>query len=290
MKIKSKEQIIEHFFSGNKPNQLIGVENEKFLFKKKSNERAEYSDLLKVFNIFIQKFNWQPIKEDENIIGLKKNGKMITLEPGNQIELSGSQLSNIHEVCSESYEFQEKLNLASEDIGLKTLSVGYDPFSNIDKIPNNPKKRYKVMTKEMPKNGTLSLEMMYQTAGTQINIDYKSEEDFKKKFKVASYLTPLSTALFANSAIKENKFSGYLSYRSKVWQSTSRAGLPEIFLDEMSFEKYADFVLDYPLLFFKKNNEYLFPEGKTYLDLIKQDEADKQNLELHLSTIFTEVR
>ena len=31
MKIKSKEQIIEHFFSGNKPNQLIGVENEKFL-------------------------------------------------------------------------------------------------------------------------------------------------------------------------------------------------------------------------------------------------------------------
>ena len=215
---------------------------------------------------------------------------MITLEPGNQIELSGSQLSNIHEVCSESYEFQEKLNLASEDIGLKTLSVGYDPFSNIDKIPDNPKKRYKVMTKEMPKNGYLSLEMMYQTAGTQINIDYKSEEDFKKKFKVASYLTPLSTALFANSAIKENKFSGYLSYRSKIWQSTSRAGLPEIFLDEMSFEKYADFVLNYPLLFFKKNNEYLFPEGKTYFDLIKQDEADKQNLELHLSTIFTEVR
>ena len=36
------------------------------------------------------------------------------------------------------------------------------------------------MTKEMPKNGSLSLEMMYQTAGTQINIDYKHEEDFKK--------------------------------------------------------------------------------------------------------------
>ena len=124
------------------------------------------------------------------------------------------------------------------------------------------------MTKEMPKNGPLSLEMMYLTAGTQINIDYKNEEDFKKKFKVASYLTPLSIALFSNSAIKENKFSGYLSYRSNVWQKTSRAGLPEVFLDEMSFEKYADFVLDYPLLFLQKNNEYLFPEGKTYLSLI----------------------
>ena len=104
------------------------------------------------------------------------------------------------------------------------------------------------MTKEMPKNGPLSLEMMYLTAGTQINIDYKNEEDFKKKFKVASYLTPLSIALFSNSAIKENKFSGYLSYRSNVWQKTSRAGLPEVFLDEMSFEKYADFVLDLSLI------------------------------------------
>ena len=289
MKIKSKEQIIEHFISGNKLSQFIGVENEKFLFKK-NNKRADYIDLLKIFNFFIQKFSWQPIKEDENIIGLKKNGKMITLEPGNQIELSGSQLSNIHEVCSESFDFQEKLDIACKEVGLKTLSVGYDPFSNVDNIPNNPKKRYKVMTKEMPKNGSLSLEMMYQTAGTQINIDYKNEDDFRKKFKIISFLTPLSIALFSNSAIKENKFSGYLSYRSKVWQNTSRGGLPKIFLEDMSFEKYADFVLSYPLLFIQKNNEYLFPEGKNYSDLIKQDLADKENLELHLSTIFTELR
>ena len=33
--IETKEQIIEHFISGNKQDQFIGVENEKFLFKKK---------------------------------------------------------------------------------------------------------------------------------------------------------------------------------------------------------------------------------------------------------------
>tara|TARA_Y200000002_G_C22653711_1_gene652504 strand:- start:234 stop:1469 length:1236 start_codon:yes stop_codon:yes gene_type:complete len=290
MKIKSKEQIINYFISGYKNEQFIGVENEKFLFKKNHYKRAEYSDLLKIFNIFIERFDWQPIKEDEHIIGLKKNEKAITLEPGNQIELSGEKLTNIHEVCSESYEFQDKLNLASEEVNLKTLSVGYDPFSNLENIPNNPKKRYKVMSSEMPKNGELSLDMMYLTAGTQINIDYKSEEDFKKKFKVISFLTPLSIGLFANSAIKENKPSGFLSYRSKVWQHTSRGGLPEIFLNDLSFEMYADFVLNYPLLFIQKKNEYLFPEGKKYSDLIKEDLADEKNLELHLSTIFTEVR
>lgn len=290
MKIKSKEQIINYFISGYKNEQFIGVENEKFLFKKNHYKRAEYSDLLKIFNIFIERFDWQPIKEDEHIIGLKKNEKAITLEPGNQIELSGEKLTNIHDVCSESYEFQDKLNLASEEVNLKTLSVGYDPFSNLENIPNNPKKRYKVMSSEMPKNGKLSLDMMYLTAGTQINIDYKSEEDFKKKFKVISFLTPLSIGLFANSAIKENKPSGFLSYRSKVWQHTSRGGLPEIFLNDLSFEMYADFVLNYPLLFIQKKNEYLFPEGKKYSDLIKEDLADEKNLELHLSTIFTEVR
>ena len=252
MKIESKEQIINYFISGNKNEQLIGVENEKFLFKTNSNKRAEYSDLLKIFTIFIDRFDWQPIKEDNNIIGLKKNGKAITLEPGNQIELSGEKLTNIHEVCAESFEFQDKLNLASKEVNLKTLSVGYDPFSNLDNIPNNPKKRYRVMTKEMPRNGKLSLDMMYLTAGTQINIDYKSEDDFKKKFKVISYLTPLSIGLFSNSAIKENKFSGFLSYRSKVWQNTSRGGLPEIFLNNISFEMYADFILNFPLLFLKK--------------------------------------
>ena len=290
MKIESKEQIINYFISGNKNEQLIGVENEKFLFKTNSNKRAEYSDLLKIFTIFIDRFDWQPIKEDNNIIGLKKNGKAITLEPGNQIELSGEKLTNIHEVCAESYEFQDKLNLASKEVNLTTLSVGCDPFSNLDNIPNNPKKRYRVMTKEMPRNGKLSLDMMYLTAGTQINIDYKSEDDFKKKFKVISYLTPLSIGLFSNSAIKENKFSGFLSYRSKVWQNTSRGGLPEIFLNNISFEMYADFILNFPLLFLKKKNEYLFPEGKTYSDLIGEGLADEKNLELHLSTIFTEVR
>jgi len=40
------------------------------------------------------------------------------------------------------------------------------------------------MTKDMPFGGELSLDMMYRTCGTQLNLDYCSEEDFKKKFKI----------------------------------------------------------------------------------------------------------
>ena len=297
MEINSKDQIINYFLSGAKKNIFIGVENEKFLFQEKNNVRATYSDIKKVFEILIKKFKWKEVKENENIVGLKTDGKSISLEPGNQIELSGDKLSNIHEVCSESYDFQNQLDQICKEIGLKTMSIGYDPITKLSNAPKNPKQRYKLMTKEMPKGGKLSLNMMYQTSGTQINLDYLSEDDFKKKFKIISYLTPMSIAIFANSTILENKPSGYLSYRSKVWQNTSRGGLPKIFLENMDFEKYADFAINFPLLFIYKNEEHKNLNNKTFGDFMKGSLSEVNNhlptfedLELHLSTIFTEIR
>ena len=297
MEINSKDQIINYFLSGAKKNIFIGVENEKFLFQEKNNVRATYSDIKKVFEIFKKKFEWKEVKENENIVGLKIDGKSISLEPGNQIELSGDKLSNIHEVCSESYDFQNQLDQICKEIGLKTMSIGYDPITKLSNAPKNPKQRYKLMTKEMPKGGKLSLNMMYQTSGTQINLDYLSEDDFKKKFKIISYLTPISIAIFANSTILENKPSGYLSYRSKVWQNTSRGGLPKIFLENMDFEKYADFAINFPLLFIYKNNDHKNLNNKTFGDFMKGSLSEVNNhlptfedLELHLSTIFTEIR
>ena len=289
MKINSKEDIIEYFKNGYKKKFSIGVENEKFLFDINSKSRANYKQVKNVLD-FLKKFGWKEISEDNNLIGLNNNKQSITLEPGNQIELSGGLCENVHQVCAESFKFQKQLDEACAYLGLETLSIGYDPITALQNSPNNPKKRYKVMTKEMPKKGKLSLEMMYQTCGTQINLDYSSEEDFTKKFKIISFLTPLTVALFSNSAVKQGDPTGYLSYRTKVWQNTSRAGLPDFFLDEVTFEKYADFVLNFPLLFYYKNNEYNFPMGKTYKDLVSHEEANSENLELHLSTIFTELR
>ena len=61
-------------------------------------KEATIRDYNKMFTA-LNEFGWKPIMENKNIIGLKKNGKNITLEPGNQIELSGDKLNNIHEAC-----------------------------------------------------------------------------------------------------------------------------------------------------------------------------------------------
>ena len=298
MYLKDKSDIVNFFEEGcKKKNKLkIGVEHEKFVFNNKPKSRINFQTVLKIFH-YLRKYNWRPIKEGKNIISLSKENKTITLEPGNQIELSGAKLNNLHLSCSESYKFLKELGLACESLNLNMMSVSFDPISNLKKVPKNPKLRYKIMTKEMPKNGKLSLEMMHQTIGTQINLDYTSEKDFIKKFKLASNLVPLSIAIFANSPFKENKLNKYLSYRSKVWQNTSRGGLPKSYLEGMNFEKYADYIMNYPLLFFKKKNNYLFSKNKTFKDFIENKirELDfkgptKKDLEIHLSTIFTEIR
>ena len=296
--IKKKEDLIKYFSSGIKDtsNFKIGIEHEKFIFDLSTNKRVDYQIILKMFKNLYE-FGWKPILENENIIGLKKDGKSITLEPGNQIELSGDKLNNIHEACSESQDYLFELNQVIQKLNLKIVSSGFDPISKLADVPNNPKQRYEIMTKDMPNGGELSLDMMYRTCGTQLNLDYKSEEDFIKKFKVINSIVPISIALFANSSIVEKKNSNYLSYRSKVWQNTSRGGLPEVFLNNMNFEKYSEFVMKFPILFMKKNNKFISGKEYSFLDFMNGKINELENklpteddLTTHLSTIFTENR
>src|SRR5210317_1930474 len=296
--IASKEQIIDYFKSGIKDpkNFKIGIEHEKFLFNINDNTRVDYSKIKQMFSALAE-FGWKPVYEKENIVALNNGGKNITLEPGNQIELSGEILNHIHEACAESQDYLFELRQVTKKLGIKIVSAGFDPISKLEEIPNNPKQRYELMTKDMPLGGELSLDMMYRTCGTQLNVDYNSEEDFIKKFKLVNSIVPISIALFANSSIVEKKNSNYLSYRSKVWQNTSRGGLPKLFFENLNFEKYADFIINFPMLFIENEKNYISGQKYTFKDFMEGKITEignrlptENDLTTHLSTIFTENR
>ena len=296
--ITTKDKIIEYFKSGikSKKDFKIGIEHEKFLFNINDNTRIDYSKIKKMFSA-LGEFGWKPVYEKDNVIGLSKKGKNITLEPGNQIELSGDLLNHIHQACAESQDYLFELRQVTKKLGIKIVSAGFDPISKMKDIPNNPKLRYKLMTKDMPLGGKDSLDMMYRTCGTQLNVDFSSEKDFVRKFKVVNAIVPISIALFSNSSIVEKKKSGYLSYRSKIWQNTSRGGLPTIFFDNFDFEKYSDFIMNFKILFIEHNNNYISGKKYTFKDFMdgKIDEIGnrlptEKDLATHLSTIFTENR
>ncbi len=296
--IESKSQLIQYFINGIKKNsnQRIGVEHEKFLFNKSDLKRIDYEKLKKVFDILKDK-GWKIEYEKEKQIGLRKENRKITTEPGFQYELSGAPHKNIHLVCSENSSHFSELKEVFNSVSITTSSIAYDPFNKLIEIPKNPKERYKIMTSEMPKGGKLSLDMMYKTAGIQINYDYTSEDDFEKKFKIGNYLTPLTIALFANSPFNEKKFSGFLSYRGKVWQETNRGGIMPITFEKVNFEKYIDHAINYPILFLKKKGKYHPPSGQTFndflngsLNFLKGEKPTLEDFENHLGTIFTEIR
>ena len=296
MNIKNKAQFIEYFSKGTKTlNQLkIGVEHERFLFENHSKKRISYQKLKKLFEN-LKSSGWKPLYEKENIIGMKRDNQQITTEPGLQCELSGAPLENIHQVCNESSKFLKEIESASKELNINTVSIGFDPFNNLVDIPKSPKTRYKIMTNEMPKNGKQSLEMMYRTCGIQINYDYTSENNFEKIFRLGNYLTPLTIAIYSNSPFEAGKPTGYYSFRNKVWQNTSRGGIMPIAFEKITFEKYFDHVIEYPILFAIRD-KYIEPNGQSFKDFILgnfsnlKDEANIKDFETHLATIFTEVR
>jgi len=296
--IENKSQLIQYFIDGIKENnnQRIGVEHEKFLFNKNDLKRIDYEKIKKIFEILEGK-GWELEYEKDKVIGLRRENQKITTEPGFQYELSGAPFKNIHSVCSENSSHFNELKEVFNSVSITTSSIAYDPFNKLNDIPKNPKKRYKIMTSEMPKGGKLSLDMMYKTAGIQINYDYTSEEDFEKKFKIGNYLAPLTIALFANSPFNEKNLSGYLSYRGKVWQETNRGGIMPITFEKVNFEKYIDNTINYPILFLKKNGKYYSPNGQTFkdflngnLNFLKGEKPTLEDFENHLGTIFTEIR
>jgi glutamate--cysteine ligase len=298
----SKENLINYFSDGEKKeeNFKIGTEHEKFLFNLETKKPVDFSEkgIKGIFNILKQN-GWNEIKENDNIIGLKKDNLSITLEPGLQIELSGAPCRNIHETCKEVNLYLKELKQACSKFNIGVIGIGLIPNAKFDEINQLEKKRYTIMRNYMTSAGSLGLDMMHRTAATQVNFDFASEEDFKKKTKVASCLVPIAVSLFSNSPILEGKLNGFVGYRTHIWQHTDfkRSGLIPFFFDRSnSYEQYCDFALNVPMYFASRNDEIFDCAGKDFKNFIKgelsevNEEANIEDWANHLSTIFTEVR
>jgi glutamate--cysteine ligase len=65
----------------------------------------------------------------------------------------------MHEGCSESQDYLFELNQVTKKLDIKIVSAGFDPISKLKDVPNNPKLRYELMTRDMPLGGELSLDI-----------------------------------------------------------------------------------------------------------------------------------
>ena len=301
-----KNDLIEYFFKGIKDrnNLKIGVEHEKFVLSKNNFHQLSYEmkngikDILLRFN----KNGWTPKYDDKGktIIALERFGESITLEPGGQIELSGAQLSNIHQTCTETTRHLKELKQIGEEFEFILLGLGVEPSLKLEDFPWMPKQRYIIMKNYMPNVGTLGHHMMKRTCTNQVNLDFYSEDDMKNKYRFMLNIEGIATAIFANSPFNNKKISEYKSLRSHFWHHTdkNRTGLlPFVFEDDFSFEKYIEYALNVPMYFIIRDHKYINMTNYTFRNFLDNKYINEKNIEPtiddwinHLSTLFPQVR
>jgi glutamate--cysteine ligase len=157
------------------------------------------------------------------------------------------------------------------------------------------------MARYMPKVGTRGLDMMFRTATIQVNLDFASEADMRRKMQVGMRLQAVASALFANSPFTEGKPNGLVSWRSDVWSDVDnrRSGLlPFVFEESFGYRDYVEWALDVPMYFVMREGRYHDATDVTFrqfLDGALRGRVDSPEPNMgdwanHLSTLFPDVR
>ena len=305
----TREDLIGAMAKGIKPKDQwrIGAEHEKFGFDRLTLRRPAYEGETGIQAMLtgLTRFGWSEVSEGGHVIALERKNAdgltaSISLEPGGQFELSGAPLLDIHEICSETGQHLMEVKSVADQIGLGFLGLGFDPMWRREDVPIMPKGRYDIMRAYMPKRGTLGLDMMLRTCTIQANLDFDSEADMVLKFRTSLALQPIATALFANSPFTEGRPNGFLSARANVWTDTDpdRTGMLDfVFQDGFGFERYADYALDTPMYFAKRDGKYIDASGQSFRDFmdgrlpaLPGERPTKADWADHLTTLFPEVR
>ena len=302
--IESRDDLVAVFSGGEKRPEdwRIGTEHEKFVYRTSDHRAPSWEEPGGIRDLLLglTEFGWSPVVEDGHVIALTGPDGTVSLEPAGQFELSGAPLENLHQTCAEADRHLKQCKAVGEKLGIGFLGLGMWPDKTRSELPVMPKGRDAIMLKYMPTVGNLGLDMMLRTCTLQANLDYSSEADMVKKFRVGLALQPVATALFANSPFTEGKPNGYLSYRSHIWEDTDpdRTGmLPFVFEDGFGYERYLDYALDVPMYFVFRDGKYIDVAGESFRDFLEgklpQLPGEKPKLTDfvdHLSTIFPEVR
>jgi glutamate--cysteine ligase len=301
--IQAEADLYAIFREAEKPaaQWAVGAEMEKFGVVDGTGEPIPYEGDHSVLRVLkgLQRSGWEPQTEREGgpVIALLRGAASVTLEPGCQLELSGAPLGSIHAICAEFRRHMEELRPISNELRIRWMGLGFHPFAKRSDLTFVPKGRYGVMREYLPTRGGHALDMMLRTCTVQANFDYSDEADAIRKMRVGLKLSPLTTAIFANSPFYEGAPYGGRSYRGAVWLDVDpdRSGLvPALWKKDAGYADYVGWALDVPMFVVKRGADVMTNTSQTFRSFWKSGfrgyTATQADWQTHLNTLFPEVR
>jgi len=299
--ISSYLELEDYFRAGEKPpaKWLLGLEHEKFIYTSQGTPIPYEGEegLLAIFR-GLEAYGWRPILDAQtgHCVGMRRGDATLSTEPGGQLEFAGGPRESACALHMDNLQHLEELREVLRARRLHALMLGYRPVDVVEEVPYMPRNRYVAMRETLAERGETGALMMLMTATGQVSLDYSDEADCVRKVVVLARMVPLLVAMFANSPWREGRASGYVSFRSHVWNDVdkSRCGyLPSWFDNSFSYARYVDWALDAPLLFLRRGGRYLTPK-LSFRQLLQEGyEGRKASFSEwvdHLSTLFPEVR
>jgi glutamate--cysteine ligase len=283
----------------------IGIEVEKIgLYYEKSSPptyggRRGY---LAVLGALYEQLGWEIVQQKgKQITSMKRGGAYLHLESDGRIELAGSPHDSIHDLAREMRIHQNEIAEISKMFGIIWIGCGYHPFvksADIQSIRSDRKRiildYFKASKKTSGNDYGVAWEM--KASGIHVNLDYKDEEDFALKNRVFTRLSPIITAMFANSPFSKRKFSGYMSFRSHVAHNNAlpQFDIPQdLYESEYGFDSWIDHLGSLPLLMIHRDDNWLQPNC-TFSEFLKKGfdghSPCMEDFEFHMKSAWKDIK
>jgi glutamate--cysteine ligase len=304
--VSSIDELVGYIRGAERPAEswMVGVEHEKIGVHQPGLSPVGYygkGGIRELLDAIARSANGSQHKHKENgqPIALLSDNASVTLEPGGQLELSGAPSKSFAAIEKE---IRDHLDVVRKDSnGVTWLAAGYRPFGKREQVEWMPKGRYAAMKASLGPRGRLAPDMMLMTATVQANLDWSDEQDLAEKVRASTAVSPIVTALFANSPLIEGKPCGLLDFRYQVWRETdnARCGLLEqMRKPDWTYRTYVEWALDVPMLFIRNGKDYKDAQQQPFRDWLttgvtrdgQKVQPTLQNWVDHLTTLFPEVR
>jgi glutamate--cysteine ligase len=251
---------------------------------------------------------WDRAEPLPGIIGSITGSTVVTLEPGGQVELSGTPALDVTAAVTRLRHDQASARLALAELRLGLAHAGADPLRPPCRV--NPQPRYRAMAEHYAatSRARAGAVMMTSTAALQVNLQAGPKRGWAQRVARAHRLGPTLVAISASSPWLTGGNSGWKSARQRTWGRLGAgscgpvpgcvAAAPDADGSLDPAAAWARFALRAPVAFIRSAGEEVtavqarvpfqhWASGAVRLGSRAPTAAD---LDMHLTTLFPPVR